>query len=145
MTVTLPPVSFRRRGSVISFYWVNNFMKQKQIIWIAAFFFTSGLAVAQCQSPSEMTVTPTPAVTGIEGTIESVETGGPAPFIRVSTADGQTETVDLDINSTRVWKGKERVSISQLKTGDTIRMRYVVTPSGDLLAKTIDIVQPDSK
>ncbi|MBI3323857.1 MAG: hypothetical protein HYZ92_01070 [Candidatus Omnitrophica bacterium] len=115
--------------------------------FVVGFTMVAGMASAYAADPSSATGSGQPAPSAppiatikvAEGTITSsdVASANP-PTIQVTNADGKVLTLRLDTAMTAVWEKGLKGSLSQLKQGQWVRVRYT-EQDGKEIAKSIQI------
>ena len=86
-----------------------------------------------------VTSKPTPSVVSIEGFIEALDFQSPIPSLRMTSKDGQVLTIQINRQSTIVWKGRQRRSLDDVKVGSQVKVRCIQR-HGVQVAKTIDLI-----
>ena len=114
-------------------------------LWIAALVMLCGMAPAvyaaeeSAAAPASSTSVPTPQITSAEGAIASIDAQSVSPSLKLTAADGKTWTLTLDAKTTSVWNRGQLSRLETLKTGDQVKVRYMVK-EGRNWAKSIEIV-----
>ena len=76
-----------------------------------------------------------------EGSVTGLELQGTTPTLAVRGANGQTWNFTLNSQGTTVWTGSQLGSLSQLKLGEQVKVRYAQQGAAKL-AKSVRIAPP---
>ncbi len=102
------------------------------------------LGIAQCAFAAEKTQMPipvsstskaTPSVAASVGTISDIN----AQSLKLSAVDGSSSTIAIDPVTTSVWKMGKMLPLSDLKSGDKVKVRHT-TKNGKDVAKSIEVL-----
>ncbi len=79
----------------------------------------------------------------VRGQVAAVEPGATPPTVVVKVMEGKTPLiVGVDVTGkTLIWEGKARKTVSDIKVGDRVWLKYERTPS-HLMAQDIRLLKP---
>ena len=79
----------------------------------------------------------------VEGTLSMLDLHAAAPTLQVKTAKGTLLQIGVDPRTTTVWQGGRAVTLSQLATGQSVKVRYT-EKNGKPMARSIVVQAPAS-
>lgn len=105
----------------------------------AAFAADTPTGSVPVAAPAKAVTAPAPKVTSTEGSITAIDVQSAAPNLSVTGADGKAVAIQIDKLLTSVWKGTQKLTLAELKSGDKVKVRHT-TKDGKEVAKTIEVI-----
>jgi len=90
-------------------------------------------------APAKAVTAPVPAVKSTEGPIKALDLQSATPNLTVTGADSKDVVIQIDKLLTTVWKGMQKLPLTDLKAGDKVKVRHT-TKDGKEMAKTIEVI-----
>ena len=118
-------------------------MKKNKMIFI---FALALLVLVPMAFAADSTVMPmnsmtkaSSSVAATTGKISSINLSSKTPSLKVSDSSGNVTTIQLDSVATSAWKIGKIVPLSQLKTGDQVKVRHT-TLNGKDVARSVEVL-----
>ncbi|HNV87092.1 MAG TPA: hypothetical protein PKL97_09060 [Candidatus Omnitrophota bacterium] len=104
-----------------------------------AFAAEAPAGTAPVAAPAKAVTAPVPAVKSTEGPIKALDIQSALPNLTLTGSDNKDVTIQIDKLLTTVWKGMQKLPLTDLKAGDKVKVRHT-TKDGKEVAKTIEVM-----
>lgn len=109
------------------------------LMLVMSILIPMGYATEQMAIPKMSASEATPSITATTGTISLIDVNSKTPNLKISDANGNSTTVQIDIATTSAWKMGKMLPLAQLKAGDKVKVRRSVVNGKDV-AKSIEVM-----
>ncbi len=118
-------------------------MKKREVTFVFALVMSilvpTAFAADATVMPMNSVAKASSSVAAITGKISSIDLSSKTPSLKISGIGGNVTIIQIDPTTTSVWKMGKTLPLSELKSGEQVKVRHM-NSNGKDLAKSIEVL-----